>query len=201
MTPRTRTDVVYRAYGPGQVPALLDALADLWADAHPEHVDTPGAATDGRSAAALRRQITSHLKHEGFTLVAAYAGGTLAGFGYAFPATPEYWYGELLPSIPEHVREGRLMGLCELAVGPTWQSQGIGSRLHAELIKAVAPDWSSLLVRPDNTAGRTLYERLGYRYTGPYRNEPGGPVYDLLLLQMSPNTPTGPGEGDVHRPH
>ncbi|MFS8197600.1 hypothetical protein ACLVWQ_02830 [Streptomyces sp. CWNU-52B] len=31
--------------------------------------------------------------------------------GYAFPCTPEYWYGELLPEIPEHVRAGRLMGV------------------------------------------------------------------------------------------
>ncbi|MFD3518499.1 GNAT family N-acetyltransferase [Streptomyces sp. NPDC058657] len=186
MTPSTRTDVVIRTYGPGHVPALLDAIADLWADAHPELVDNPGAATDGLSAAALRRQVTGHCKHEGFTLVAAYAAGSLVGFGYGFPATPEYWYGpELLPSIPESVRQGRLLGLCELAVSPGWQSQGIGSRLHAELLTAVAPDYASLLVRPDNTAGRALYERLGYRYAGPYRNEPSGPVYDLLLLQIT----------------
>ncbi|MFB8441213.1 GNAT family N-acetyltransferase [Streptomyces niveus] len=181
----TRTDVVIRTYGPGQVPPMLDTIADIWADAHPELVNTPGAATDGLSAAALRRQVMSHLKHEGFTLVAAFAAGSMVGFGYAFPCTPEYWYGpELLPQIPEHVRAGHLMGLCELAVTPARQSQGIGSRLHAELLKAIAPDYASLLVRPDNHAGRTLYERLGYKYAGPYRNEPGGPVYDLLLLKV-----------------
>lgn len=76
------------------------------------------------------------------------------------------------------------MGLCELAVTPARQSQGIGSRLHSALLKAVTPDYASLLVRPDNTAGRTLYERLGYTYAGPYRNEPRGPVYDLLLLKV-----------------
>ncbi|MFK4070434.1 GNAT family N-acetyltransferase [Streptomyces sp. NPDC029674] len=181
----TRTDVVIRTYGPGQVPPLLDTIAGLWADAHPELVDTPGGSTDGLSAPALRRQVMGHLRHEGFTLVTAYASGTMVGFGYAFPCTPEYWYGrELLPDIPEQVRAGRLMGLCELAVTPARQSQGIGSRLHAALLKAINPDYASLLVRPDNTAGRTLYDRLGYTYAGPYRNEPGGPVYDLLLLQV-----------------
>lgn len=184
MTPSTRTDVVIRTYGPGEVPPLLDTIADIWADAHPELVDTPGASTDGLSAAALRRQILGHLKHEGFTLVAAYKSGSMVGFGYAFPCTPAYWYGDLLPQIPAHVRAGRLMGLCELAVTPARQSQGIGSRLHAALLKAINPEWSSLLVRPDNTGGRGLYDRLGYTYAGPYHNEPGGPVFDLLILRV-----------------
>ncbi|MFS8197601.1 GNAT family N-acetyltransferase [Streptomyces sp. CWNU-52B] len=74
--------------------------------------------------------------------------------------------------------------VCELAVTPARQSQGIGFRLHAELLKAIDPDYASLLVRPDNTVGRTLYERLSYKYAGPYCNEPGGSVYDLLLLQV-----------------
>ncbi|MFI8992168.1 GNAT family N-acetyltransferase [Streptomyces antimycoticus] len=184
MTPSTRTDVVIRTYGPGQVEPLLDTIADIWADAHPEIVDNPSASTDGLSVPALHRQVLGHLRHEGFTLAAAYAHGSMVGFGYAFPCTPEYWYGQLLPEIPEHIRAGRLMGLCELAVSPAWQSQGIGSRLHAALLKAINPEWSSLLVRPDNAEGRRLYERMGYRYAGPYRNTPEGPEFDLLLLHV-----------------
>jgi ribosomal protein S18 acetylase RimI-like enzyme len=76
------------------------------------------------------------------------------------------------------------MGLCEPAVRPASQSRGIGSRIHAELLRAIAPRWSSLLVLPGNDRGHGLYSRLGYESIGPYRNAPGGPVFDLLLLQV-----------------
>ncbi|MGW6012904.1 N-acetyltransferase family protein [Streptomyces sp. NPDC055210] len=178
------TDVVIRTHCPGQVPSMLDTIADLWSDAHPEIVNTPGATTDGLSATTVRRQITDHLRHEGFILVAAYADGSMVGFGYAIPCTPQYWYGALLPHIPEHVRAGRLMALCELAVTPARQSQGIGSRLHTELLKAINPGYASLLVRSDNTVGRTRFEHLDCRHAGPCRDEPGGTVYDLLLLHV-----------------
>ncbi|MEU1628738.1 hypothetical protein ABZ746_26200 [Streptomyces sp. NPDC020096] len=101
-TPSTRTDVVIRTYGPGLVPPLMDALADIWADAHPELVNNPGGATAGLSVPALHRQITGHLKHQGFALAVAYAGGTAVGFGYAFPCSATYWFGsELVDQVPE----------------------------------------------------------------------------------------------------
>lgn len=184
-TPRTRTDVVIRTYGPGQVPPLMDVVADIWADAHPELVDNPGAATAGLSVSALHRQITGHLKRKGFAMVVAYAGGTAIGFGYAFPCSADYWFGPgLVDQVPEGARTERLMGLCELAVRPPWQSQGIGSRLHSELLKAIAPQWASLLALPSNQRGQDLYARLGYTYAGPYRNTPEGPEFDLLLLHV-----------------
>ncbi|MDT3396824.1 GNAT family N-acetyltransferase [Streptomyces sp. B1866] len=177
--------IVFRAYLPAQIHPLIDTLGEVWADAHPELMQNPEEATADLSVAALHRQVAGHLKHQGFVLVAAYSAGTMVGFGYAFPCTPEYWFGrDLLPKIPEPVRQGRLMGLCELAVRPPWQSQGVGSRIHAELLKAIAPQWSSLLVLPPNERGHALYHRLGYRYAGPYRNAQDGPVYDLLLMQV-----------------
>ncbi|MFI6494331.1 GNAT family N-acetyltransferase [Streptomyces sp. NPDC050564] len=184
-TPSTRTDVAVRAYGPGEVPPLMDVVADIWADSHPELVANPGAEAMGLSVPALHRQINGHLKYPGFTLVVAYADGNAVGFGYAFPCSSKYWFGPgLVDQVPEAARTERLMGLCELAVRPPWQSRGIGSRLHAELIKAIAPQWSSLLALPSNRHGQDLYARLGYEYAGPYRNEPGGPEFDLLLLRV-----------------
>ncbi|MGJ5899405.1 GNAT family N-acetyltransferase [Streptomyces niveiscabiei] len=183
----TRTDVVIRTYGPGQITPLIDTCADVWADAHPEIADAPGDDPYGLSASGLRRQITSHARAhvEGFTLVAAYAHGSMIGFAYGFPCTAAYWFGrDLLPDVPEAVRAGRLLGICEIAVTAQWQGLGIGTLLHTALLTAVAPAWSSLLVRPDNADGRRLYERLGYRYVGPYRNAPSEPAYDLLLLDV-----------------
>ncbi|MEU6655970.1 GNAT family N-acetyltransferase [Streptomyces sp. NPDC046900] len=186
MAPSTHTDVMIRTYGPGQVPPLVDVAADIWADAHPELVANPGAATAGLSVPALHRQITGHLKREGFALVMAYEGGSAVGFAYGFPCTADYWFGpDLVGQVPEGARTERLMGLCELAVRPPWQSRGIGTQMHAELLRVIAPQWSSLLALPSNRRGQDLYARLGYEYAGPYVNEPGGPEFDLLLLHVS----------------
>jgi len=174
---------VLHRYGPGDVPALLDTLVEVWADAHADHRDV--AAAD-LTPEALHRQLTAHARRPGFTLIAAYDAGTLVGFGYAFPCTPAYWFGpELLPQMPEPARTTEhLVGLCELAVRPGWQDQGIGSRLHQVLVDALAPHYISLLAMPGNADSQRLYRRLGYTYAGPYRNAPGGAVFDLLLLEV-----------------
>jgi len=177
----TTSTPVIRRYGPGEVPNLLDTLVEVWADAHADHRDVAEADL---TPATLHHQLTSHARHPGFVLAAAYDAGILVGFGYAFPCTPLYWFGtELLPAIPEPARStDRLMGLCELAVRPGWQDRGIGSRLHQTLIDAIGPHYASLLAMPGNTDSQRLYRRLGYTYAGPYRNAPGGAVFDLLLL-------------------
>ncbi|MFH8626026.1 GNAT family N-acetyltransferase [Streptomyces vietnamensis] len=173
-----------RRYGAGDIGLLLDTLVDTWADAHAEH---PDVAEAGFTPDALRRQITGHARRDGFTLIAAYAEGRLAGYGYGFRCTPAYWYGEeLLPHItPEGARTtDSLAGICELAVRPGWQGHGIGTRIHQALLDAMRPQWVSLLAMPGAPAQR-LYQRLGYQYAGPYKSEPDGPVLDLLLLRAS----------------
>lgn len=172
--------------GVSKARSLVDALADTWIDAHPEFA-ADGEEARARSVDGFLRQIDGHFRHSGFALATAYQGGTLIGFGYGFPCSAEYWYGrELLPQIPSEAREG-LMGLCELAVRPAWQSRGIGTRLHRVLIEAVAPRWASLLVSTENARGRALYERLGYRYAGSYRN--GDETYDLLIARVENGSP------------
>lgn len=113
--------VLIRIHGVSQTQPLVDTLADIWADAHPEYVTGTEART--YSVESFRRQIDGHFRHAGFTLAAAYESGSLVGFGYGFPCSAEYWYGEeLLPHIPAEARED-LMDLCELAVRPGWQSR------------------------------------------------------------------------------
>jgi len=176
----TSDDTIIRVHGISQARPLVDGLADIWAEAHPEFTTT---AEEGiHHLEVFHRQINGHFRHAGFTLAVAYHLGTLIGFAYAFPCSAAYWYGEeLLPQIPAEAHED-LMGLCELAVRPGWQSHGIGTLLHQRLVEAVSPRWTSLLVRPDNPRGRALYDRLGYRYAGPYRN--GDETYDLLIAQV-----------------
>ncbi|CAM5705016.1 GNAT family N-acetyltransferase [Streptomyces hirsutus] len=171
-----------RRHSADDIELLLDALVDTWADAHAAH---PDVADAGFTPDALRRQITGHARRDDFTLITAYADGLLIGYGYGFRCTPAYWYGEdLLPRItPEDARTtDSLVGICELAVRPGWQGQGIGTRIHQALLDAMRPRWVSLLAMPGAPAQR-LYLSLGYRYAGPYESSPDGPVLDLLLLR------------------
>ncbi|MFJ9460793.1 GNAT family N-acetyltransferase [Kitasatospora sp. NPDC101447] len=87
------------------------------------------------------------------------------------------------PALPSGI--WRLTSICELAVRPGWQGQGVGTRLHTALLEALRTEWVSLLAMPGNGPSRRLYDRLGYRHAGPYRPGPAGPVLDLLLLRTS----------------
>ncbi|MQS17602.1 GNAT family N-acetyltransferase [Streptomyces kaniharaensis] len=178
------TPLVVRRYGPGDAAILLDTLADVWAEAHAGHDDVARA---GFTPDSLRRQISGHAPHEEFTLIAAFAAGQIVGFGYGFRCSPAYWYGEqLLPAITPEARDtDSLAGICELAVRPSWQGQGVGTRLHTALLEALRTEWVSLLAMPGNDPARRLYDRLGYQYAGPYRPGPDGPVLDLLLLRTT----------------
>jgi len=178
------TPLTLRRYGPGDATVLLDTLTDVWAEAHADHHDVTQA---GFTSETLRSQITGHARRDDFTLIAAYADGHLVGFGYAFRCTPAYWYGEdLLPSITPMARStDSLAGICELAVRPGWQAQGVGTRIHAALLDALRPRWASLLAMPGDQPAQRFYRQLGYRYAGPYKAGADGPVLDLLLLQTA----------------
>lgn len=181
-------------YGASDADPLLDTLADIWAEAHAEHDDVARA---GFTPATLRTQITGHARRDDFTLITAYTAGQIIGFGYGFRCTPAYWYGDqLLPHIePQEAQTtDSLAGICELAVRTGWQGLGAGTRIHTALLKALHTEWVSLLAMPGaERPEQRLYRQLGYRYAGPYRDGPDGPVLDLLLLHTDARLPRNDG--------
>ncbi|MFJ9521845.1 GNAT family N-acetyltransferase [Kitasatospora sp. NPDC101801] len=112
------------------------------------------------------------------------AGHLPIGFGYGFRCSPAYWLGAELADIKGPVAAAKqLAGLCELAVLPAHQGHGVGTALHRALLDTLGTEWASLLAMPgDDRPEQRLYRTLGYRYAGPYRSGPDGPVLDLLLL-------------------
>ncbi|RKT09884.1 RimJ/RimL family protein N-acetyltransferase [Streptomyces sp. 1114.5] len=174
-------------HGADDAVALLDSLADVWADAHTGNDDVAAA---GFTPETLQRQITAHTQHAGFTLIVASSAGQDIGFAYGFACTPSYWFGEqLLPTITEQARGTEsLAGICELAVRTRFQGRGIGTSLHAALLEALRTEWVSLLAMPGDEDAQRLYRRLGYQYAGPYAAGPDGPVLDLLLLRTQKST-------------
>src|SRR4051812_30492224 len=105
MSVDSASEIVIRRYGAGQAPPIVETAADVWADSHPELADGHGAANEELSVPAFKRQMAGHLAYTGFTLVVAYGNGSMVGFGYAFPCTPDYWFGTgLLQSVPRDAR-------------------------------------------------------------------------------------------------
>jgi GNAT superfamily N-acetyltransferase len=118
----------------------------------------------------IRRQLESHLKMDGFTLVAAYFDDTLIGYIYGFtlPSDSKWWDGLITPVSADSILEtgNRTLGLCELVVHPSMQRKGIGRLLHDGLLKTGGEERATLLVEQDNEVATSAYLRWGWEYFG-----------------------------------
>jgi ribosomal protein S18 acetylase RimI-like enzyme len=72
-----------------------------------------------------------------------------------------------------------------LAVLPEWQGRGVGARLldlAIERIRALESRSINLEVRADNAPARRLYQRVGFRRTGEFRDTRG--VWEAMTLDL-----------------
>lgn len=168
---------------------LLNALCEVYADAY-------GVEPLAEKTHSFRGRAERGLGYAGFELVTAEVGRELVGFafGYPIPANQTRWWLGLRPEPPEGftVETGtRTFILAEIEIRRAWQSQGIGRRIHDELLSGRLEERATLATNPKAAKVQALYEAWGWRRIG---QRPGSSTdyfdaYDLFLLSLSKERP------------
>lgn len=173
----------YTAADEPPVELVLPVYAEVYAE--PPYLEGP-ADVD-----AFARSWPARVTAPGFRLVIARDEGAVVGFAFGHGLRPDtgWWSGALEPLDVDTVeRPGRTFAVIELAVVADRRRQGLGRRLHAQLLADVEAERVTLAVRPEpETAhARAMYERWGYRTVGQVRPGPELPVYDVMVADLAP---------------
>src|SRR5207245_11276993 len=105
------------------------------------------------------------------------------------PGPPgQWWHDVVAGAMDEQTRRYWLspghFELTELHVHREHRRQGIGARLHDELLAPVRAPTAVLTVRPDNEPALGLYRARGWRLLIPSLRFPGGSVMDVMGLDL-----------------
>jgi ribosomal protein S18 acetylase RimI-like enzyme len=103
-----------------------------------------------------------HTSRDGFRLTAAHDDGALVGFAYGYVGERGQWWSdqvvEALPVTVTDVRVGGHFEFVELGVLPGYRRQGIGGRLHDDLMREIGHRQALLSTDDDSqTSARRLY--------------------------------------------
>jgi GNAT superfamily N-acetyltransferase len=162
--------------------ALLDALCETYADAY-------GVEPTEEKTGAFRGRAMKQLERAGFDLVTAYARDQLVGFAFGYRLQPDthWWDGlEPEPAADFATEDGaRTFVLSEIEVRRAWQDQGLGRRLHDELLRNRPEERATLATGPDHAA-QAVYERWGWQSVGRVPGVSGDyySAYDLFVLPL-----------------
>ena len=168
------------------VPALLDDLCDVYADAYGV---VPGEDPTVKSAAFRKRAVRA-LDAPHYAQVAAKVGGQLVGFafGYSLRQGATWWDG-LEPEPPAGFLDetgSRTAVLAELEVRRAWQGKGIGRARHDTFLPHREEQRATLATGPQADTARSRYVRWGWQEAGKAPGAPGDyfPYYVLYVRQL-----------------
>jgi ribosomal protein S18 acetylase RimI-like enzyme len=139
---------------------------------------------------SFRRRGPQQFRQWGFDLVAAHAGGKLAGFtyGYPIPAQTRWWEGIEPPQDDAFTREtgDRTFAIIELGVLPEFRGQGLGHHLVDELLRGRTEERATLATHPGAMRVQRMYEQWGWFKAGRAPGGPGAPCpyFDLYVLPL-----------------
>jgi len=166
-------------------------LADLIA-VYAEVYDVPPYRGDPFfSVNTYGERLRAALEMEGFESVTATdADGKIVGYvhGVTLPADRAWWQslGDRRPGdILRASQSGGVFWLRELMVLPEHTNQGIGRRLHDEIVAGRKQEWTTLTCIIDNEPVHGAYVRWGYEIIGRIKHAEESPVYDAMIIPKS----------------
>jgi GNAT superfamily N-acetyltransferase len=124
-------------------------------------------------------------------MVTAWAEDRLIGFAYGATLGPcTNWWDNLLAPLPKAyiVESGeRTFAIIDFGVRKPWRGQGIGRRLHDELLGDRREERATLAILPEAIATRAIYERWGWRKVVRLNEiDPTAPhhTFDIMVLPL-----------------
>lgn len=146
-------------------------LAEIWA---------------GTTAERLFETLRRHGARDGFTFLSARADGALAGFTYGYRGGPgEWWHDRVAAAMTPEQRDRWLapghFEYVELHVHPGRRRQGVGGRLHDELLARQATSRTAVLsTQVDNEPALALYGGRGWQVVVPTLDFGSGRLFEIL---------------------
>ncbi len=163
-----------------------DVIVPVYEASHANDLDDPFHSTE-----RFLERLDAYTQRDGFEMVVAYADdGEPVGlaFGFALPETTRWWRGLITP-VPDGFTDEdghRTFALNEIMVRPQWQRRGVARTVHAELLSRRPEQRATLLAEPDNAPAQAAYARWGWRKVAKLKPFPDAPVYDALILPLTP---------------
>lgn len=112
-------------------------------------------------------RIKRHIEYADFKgIVAINKENEVVGFTYGYRSLEGQYYNQLMRKSLNFGQIEQWLEDCfefvELAVHPQYQNEGLGTRLHNELLEGISNRTSILTTQINNKKGRSLYKRLDW---------------------------------------
>ncbi|MGD9481823.1 hypothetical protein WDH52_00970 [Streptomyces sp. TRM70308] len=133
----------------------------------------------------ITERLTRHATRPGFSLVAAHAGDTLAGYlyGYTLPTDTLWWEGLTPDPGADFTREypGRTVGLCELLVTRPFRRTRIAQALQAHFLARRTEERATALIADGNDIVLDRYATYGFHKVGTVEPYPGWRPHTMVV--------------------
>ncbi|HDR4423189.1 TPA: GNAT family N-acetyltransferase [Bacillus cereus] len=112
-------------------------------------------------------RIKRHIEYPNFKgIVAINEEKEVVGFTYGYRSLEGQYYNQLMREALHLEQVNHWLQDCfefvELAVDPKYRNEGLGTRLHNELLEGISNRTGILTTQINNQKARSLYERLGW---------------------------------------